>query len=132
MPAWWEEFMHAVTGRVRKHADLPDLRSLTSRTIALERTHYLVDDRERRTRRPRAYILRTETDASRGPHNVAVFSNGRGVGYLPVPAAQEMQPLLDRIGGSAIVNGAGMKTGSIRLWVDLPTPRSIRAFLPTR
>lgn len=129
MPAWWEQVVHAFTGRVRRHDDLPDLRQLPSRAVRLERTHYLVNDRERQTRRPRTYVLRTEVDASRGRGNVAVFSNGRGVGYLPEPVAAEMHPLLDHIGGAAVVNGAGVRTGSIRLWIDLPTPGSVRGLV---
>ena len=36
-----------------------------------------------------------------------------------------MAPLLDRIGGAAVVNGAGTRQGSIRLWVDLPTEQAL-------
>ncbi|WP_341998922.1 hypothetical protein MRBLWH7_000544 [Microbacterium sp. LWH7-1.2] len=129
MPVWWEEIVHAVTGRVRRHDDLPDLRRLSSRSIGLERTHYLVNDRERQGRERRAYVLRLEPDNLRGLVNIAVFSNGRGVGYLPANVAEEMRPFLDRIGGAAIVNGAGVKTGSIRLWVDLPTRSALYGFV---
>lgn len=129
MPVWWEELVHAVTGRVRRHDDLPDLRRLSSRPVALERTHYLVNDRERQRRERRAYVLRREPGNSRGSVNIAVFSNGRGVGYLPTDAAEEMRPFLDRIGGAAIVNGVGVKTGSIRLWVDLPTRSALHGFV---
>lgn len=131
MPAWWEQIVHAVTGRVSRHDDLPDLRQLPSRAVRLERTHYLVNDRERQSRHPRAYVLRTEVDASRGSGNVAAFSNGRGVGYLPQSIAAEMHPLLDDLGGAAVVNGAGARTGSIRLWIDVPTPGSVRGLVAT-
>ncbi|MFK4114777.1 hypothetical protein ACI2K6_09125 [Microbacterium sp. NPDC006705] len=131
MPAWWEQIVHAVTGRVSRHDDLPDLRELPSRAVRLERTHYLVNDRERQSRHPRAYVLRTEVDASRGRGNIAAFSNGRGVGYLPESVAAEMHPLLDDLGGAAVVNGAGVRTGSIRLWVDLPTSSAVRRLVAT-
>jgi multidrug efflux pump subunit AcrB len=129
MSAWWEELVHAVTGRVRRHEDLPDLRALSSRPVALERTHYLVNDRERLGQERRAYVLRREPDRRRGSANIAVFSNGRGVGYLPTDVAEEMRPFLDQIGGAAIVNGAGAKSGSIRLWVDLPTRSALDEFV---
>ncbi|TQM27990.1 hypothetical protein FB391_2031 [Microbacterium kyungheense] len=129
MSAWWEELVYAVTGRVRRHDDLPDLRRLSSRSVALERTHYLVNDRERQGRARRAYVLRHEPDSSRGSVNIAVFSNGRDVGYLPTDVAEEVRPFLDRIGGAAIVNGAGVKSGSIRLWVDLPTRSALHGFV---
>ncbi|GAA2990671.1 hypothetical protein GCM10010460_29150 [Microbacterium terrae] len=129
MSAWWEELVHAVTGRVQRHDDLPDLRRLAARPVALERTQYLVNDRERQGRERRAYVLRREPDNSRGSVDIAVFSNGRNVGYLPTDVAGEVRPFLDRIGGAAIVNGAGMKAGSIRLWVDLPTRRALHGFV---
>lgn len=129
MPAWWEELVHALTGRVSRHDDLPDLRALSSRSVALERTHYLVNDSERRAQERRAYVLRREPDSPRGSVNIAVFSNGRGVGYLPTHVAEEMRPFLDQIGGAAIVNGAGAKTGSIRLRVDLPTRNALYEFV---
>ncbi|GAA3900656.1 hypothetical protein [Microbacterium invictum] len=129
MPAWWEEFVHVLTGRIRRHDDLPDLRQLSSRAVALERTHYLVNDRERQGRERRAYVLRREPDGSREVADVAVFSNGRGVGYLPTREAGETGPFLDRMGGAAIVNGVGPATGSIRLWVDLPTPSALGEFV---
>ena len=129
MPVWWEELVHAVTGRVSRHDDLPDLRTLSSRSVALERTHYLVNDRERRGHERRAYVLRREPDSYRGSVDIAVFSNGRGVGYLPTDVAEEARPLLDQIGGAAIVNGAGPRSGSIRLRVDWPTRSALREFV---
>lgn len=125
MPAWWEQLLHIFVGRVSRHDDLPDLRVLPSRSVALERTHYLVNDRERHGRERRAYVLRGERDAV----DVAVYSNGRGVGYLPALIADEIRPFLAQIGGAAIVNGAGTRNGSIRLWVDLPTLSALREFV---
>ncbi|MEV4687982.1 hypothetical protein [Microbacterium sp. LWH3-1.2] len=88
-----------------------------------------MNDRERQGHERRAYILRCEPDSSRGSVNIAVFSNGRGVGYLPTDVAEEMRPFLDRLGGAAIVNGAGAQTGSIRLRVDLPTRSALHEFV---
>ncbi|WP_235557484.1 MULTISPECIES: hypothetical protein [Microbacterium] len=129
MPGWWEELVHIVTGHVRRHDDLPDLRGLPSRSVALERTHYLVNDRERRDGERRAYVLRSEPGRQRARGDVGVFANGRGVGYLPSRAAEEVRPFLEQIGGAAIVNGAGVRTGSIRLWVDLPLSSALSEFI---
>jgi hypothetical protein len=42
-----------------------------------------------------------------------------------------MGPLLDQLGGAAIVNGAGPQAGSIRLRIDLPTPDAVGKFIQT-
>lgn len=129
MPTWWEHLLHVATGRSRRHVDLPDLRHLPSRRVALERTHYVVNDPERHHRRHRMYVIRHETDRrSRRPARVAVFSNGRDVGYLPPRVAATVAPLLDTLGGAAVVNGAGPATDSIRLRVDLPTDAALADF----
>jgi hypothetical protein len=133
MPTWWEHLIHVTTGRSRRHVDLPDLRHLPSRRVALERTHYVVNDPERHHRRHRMYIIRHETDRrSRRPARVAVYSNGRDVGYLPARVAAAVAPLLDTLGGAAVVNGAGPATDSIRLRVDLPTDAALSGFVGTR
>ncbi|MGP3535636.1 HIRAN domain-containing protein [Microbacterium sp. RD1] len=128
MPAWWEHLLHVTTGRVRSHDDLPDLRHLPSRRVAVERTHFLVNDRERRHQDRRLYVLRREPRSHRHATSIAVFSNGRGVGYLPERVSRDMAPLLDALGGAAIVNGAGTRADSMRLRVDLPTHAALRAF----
>lgn len=132
MPAWWEQLLHIATGRVRHHDELPDLRHLSTRTVVLERTHYLVNDRERDSRAPRAYVLRTQPRTRTSPTGIAVTSNGRGVGHLPAVVTNVMGPLLDQLGGAAIVNGAGPRTGSIRLRIDLPTPEAVEEFIHAR
>lgn len=131
MPAWWEQLLHIATGRISRHHELPDLRHLPTRPVALERTHYLVNDRERDSQAPRAYVLRTQPCTPRSPAGVAVTTNGRGVGHLPANAADVMGPLLDQLGGAAIVNGAGPKAGSIRLRIDLPAPDAVGKFIQT-
>jgi len=126
MPESWEHFLHLVVGRVRRHEKLPDLRHLPSRRVALERTHFVVNDPERRHLRSRLYVLRHE--AARRRSTIAVFSNGRRVGYLPERIAKAMAPLLDLLGGAAVVNGAGAGGGSIRLRVDVPTHEAMAEF----
>ena len=128
MPAWWEEVLHVVTGRVSRHDDLPDLRGLETRRVALEKTHFLVDDRERRGDERRTYVMRHVASTRHDAATVTVTSNGRGVGSLPPEAAVSVAPLLHRIGGAAIINGAGSRPGSIRLWVDLPTSAALGEF----
>jgi|GEM_PF-1296784 len=130
MPAWWDQLLHITTGRASRHDHLPDLRHLPTRPVALERTHYLVNDRERHGRDRRIYVLRSEPRTGRRGAAVAVSSNGRGVGYLPARVAGPVAEALDRIGGTAVVNGAGPRSGSIRLWVDLPTPEALRDSIP--
>jgi GAF domain-containing protein len=131
MPAWWEQLLHITTGRISHHEELPDLRHLPTRPVALERTHYLVNDRERDSQAPRTYVLRTQRGTRRSPAGVTVTSNGRSVGHLPAAAADAMGPLLDQLGGAAIVNGTGPKTGSIRLRVDLPTTAGVSEVIQT-
>lgn len=128
MPAWWEQLLHITIGRVSRTDDLPDLRHLPTRPVALERTHYLVNDSERHSQKRRTYVLRTEPRTRRDHAGVAVSSNGRGVGHLPADAVREVGALLDRIGGAAVVNGSGTREGSIRLWVDLPTAAALRDY----
>jgi hypothetical protein len=128
MPTWWEHFVHAVTGRPHRHLHLPDLRHLPSRRISVERTHYLVNDPERRHQRRRLYVIRHSPSRSGRRPRIAVYSNGRGVGYLPEPVAHRMSPLLATLGGAAVVNGAGAADGSIRLRVDLPTHTALTEF----
>lgn len=125
----WEHFLHIVIGRRGRHAELPDLRALPSRRVAVERTQYLVNDRERRNDDDRLYVLRRSPRSRRNPASVAVFSNGRNIGYLPDAVATRLAPLLDRIGGVAIVNGTGTRAGSIRLWVDLPGEAALAGFV---
>jgi len=132
MPAWWEEMLHIVTGRVSRHDDIPDLRGLPTHSVALEKTHFLVDDRERRGSERRLYVMRHIASTKHGPASVAVSSNGRGVGSLPADASASIAPLLRSIGGAAIINGAGSHPGSIRLWIDLPTDLSLADFARQR
>lgn len=131
MPAWWEQLLHITTGRISRHDELPDLRHLPTRPVALERTHYVVNDRERGSQAPRTYVLRTESRTRRSSAGVAVTSNGRGVGHLPADEAGVMGPLLDQLGGAAVVNGAGPRPGGIRLWIDFPAPDAVGEFIQT-
>lgn len=128
MSSWWEEVLHVVTGRVSRHGNIPDLRTLPTRRVALDKTHFLVNDRERRGNGRRLYVIRHVASTRHATASVAVSSNGRGVGSLPADTAQSVAPLLRSMGGAAIINGAGSRPGSIRLWVDLPTDASFAEF----
>lgn len=114
-----------MTGRASRHADLPDLRELPSRRVALERTYFLVNDHERRSQAHRLYVLRREPGSWRDSASIAVYANGRSVGHLPGPLAETLAPALDSLGGAAVVNGAGSRHGSLRLWVDVPEPQAL-------
>lgn len=130
MPTWWERLLHVAVGRVGRHDDLPDLRKLPSSPVSVGRTHYVVHDREREKTGDRLYVLRREPRDRRHPEDIAVYANGRGVGYLPDGAAAALAPLLDRLGGAAVVNGTGSsRAGSIRLRVEVPDAEALRGFV---
>lgn len=128
MPTWWEQLLHIVAGHSRSHDDLPDLRELPSRRVVVQKTHYLVNDRERHDQADRLYVLRRE-EPRRGTAEIAVFSNGRGVGYLSSQVSARLAPLLQRLGGAAIVNGIGASRGSIRLRVEVPTEAALTEYV---
>ncbi|MFJ6679698.1 hypothetical protein ACIQLK_11330 [Microbacterium sp. NPDC091382] len=127
MPTWLEHLCHALIGRTRSHDDLPDLRDLPTSRVDVERTYYLVDDPERRTRDDRLYVLRMHRGRTRRASDIAVHSNGRVVGYLPAEASASLAAPLARLGGAAIVNGAGPRPGTTRLRVDLPSADAMRS-----
>ena len=128
MPLWWERMLHFFFGYASEHTQLPDLRDLPSRRIAVARTPYLVDDAERRGQDDRLYVLRDERRPGTGRADVAVYSNGRGVGFLPETLGARVAGPLQAIGGAAIVNGAGPTASSIRLRVDVPTHEAFERF----
>lgn len=130
MPTWLEHLCHSLVGRTRSHDDLPDLRSLPTSRVDVERTYYLVDDPERRTRDDRLYVLRVGRGRGRRGVDIAVHSHGRVVGFLPTASAAGLADPLTRLGGAAIVNGAGPRPGSTRLRVDIPTPDAVRSVAP--
>ena len=131
MPTWWEQLLHIVAGHSRSHGDLPDLRDLPSRRVVVQKTHYLVNDRERHDQADRLYVIRRQ-DPRRGNAEIAVFSNGRGVGYLPRAVSDRLAPLLEEIGGAAVVNGIGAPDGSIRLRVEVPTEAALTEYVRDR
>jgi hypothetical protein len=129
MPVWWERVRRLNFGHVHVHAALPDLRMLPSARVRVKGTQFLVHDPERRRSGDRIYVLRREPRNRRDPSAIAVYAGGRNVGYVSSVRASLMAPLLDRLGGAAVVNGLGAEVDSIRLWVDLPTVEALRAFV---
>ncbi|THE08805.1 hypothetical protein [Microbacterium oleivorans] len=127
MPTWLEHLCHSLIGRTRSHDDLPDLRDLPTSRVEVERTYYLVDDPERRTRDDRLYVLRVGRGRTRRAVDVAVHSNGRVVGFLPADSAAALAAPLARLGGAAVVNGAGPRPGTTRLRVDLPSAAAMQS-----
>lgn len=132
MPVWWERVRHLLSMPASTHATLPDLRHLASRRVRVTGTHFRVHDPERRISGDRLYVLRRETRSRRHPSAIAVYAEGRGIGYVPVEPARRLAPLLDRLGGAAVVNGLGTASGSIRLLIDLPDEAALRRFVETR
>lgn len=128
MPLWWERMLHSLFGYANEHTQLPDLRALPFRRVAVARTPYLIDDAERRGQDDRLYVLRDERRPGSVRADVAVYSNGRGVGFLPETLGARVAGPLQAIGGAAIVNGAGPTASSIRLRVDVPTHEAFERF----
>ncbi len=115
--------------RAHAHTALPDLRELESARARVERTHYLAHDHERSHGGDRMYVLRREPRNERDRSSVAVYARGRAVGYLSAGRAQAIAPLLDRLGGAALINGVGSESGSSRLWVELPVVEALEEFV---
>lgn len=126
---WWERVRDLLSLGVHSHDSVPDLRGLESQRSRIERTHFLVNDRQRQIRGERLYVLRRSRRDRRNPTAIAVYARGRVVGQVSDVRARHLAPLLDRIGGAALVSGTGTEPGSIRLWVDLPTPGALAAFI---
>ncbi|MCR2825405.1 HIRAN domain-containing protein [Microbacterium sp. zg.Y909] len=112
-----------------EHASLPDLRGLESSRARVEGTQYRAHDHERMSVGDRMYVLRREPRNKRDESAIAVYARGRAVGYVSSSRAAGIAPLLDRLGGAAVVNGVGADTESSRLWVELPTPDSLGEFV---
>ena len=129
MSVWWEHVRSLLSLRAHEHATLPDLRGLESRRARVERTHFLADDHERSHNGDRMYVLRREPRSSRDASSIAVYARGRGVGYVSDAHALGIAPLLDDLGGAAVVNGLGSTAGSSRLWVELPDEHALRDFV---
>ncbi|MFI8632302.1 hypothetical protein ACIGEP_06890 [Microbacterium sp. NPDC077663] len=127
MPTWLEHLFHSLIGRTRSHDDLPDLRVLPTSREDVTRTYYLVDDPERRSRDDRLYVLRVGRGHGGRGRDVAVHSHGRVIGFLSTDSATTLAEPLARLGGAAIVNGAGPRPGTTRLRVDLPTADAMRS-----
>lgn len=122
---------HLLSMPALEHPALPDLRELASTRVRVKGTQYRVHDPERRAGGDRLYVLRREPGNRRDPSAIAVYAQGRGIGYVSTVRAERMAPLLDRLGGAALVNGVGADTDSIRLWVDLPDEDALRGFVRT-
>lgn len=129
MPVWWERLRGLALGHASEHGALPDLRELPSSRVRVKGTQFLVHDPERSRTGDRLYVLRREPRNRREASAIAVYARGRSIGYVADVRASLMAPLLDRLGGAAIVNGSGSEADSIRLWVDLPHLAELHAFV---
>jgi len=129
MSVWWEHVRSLLSLRAHDHAALPDLRGLDSSRARVEGTQYLAHDRERLHAGDRMYVLRREPRNRRDASAIAVYARGRGVGYVSPARASDIAPMLDRLGGAAVVNGLGSDAGSTRLWVELPAPDALDEFV---
>lgn len=129
MSIWWERVRDLLSLGAHSHESVPDLRGLDSQRSRIERTHFIVNDRQRQIRGERLYVIRRQRRDRRDPTAIAVYARGRVVGQVSDVRARHLAPLLDRIGGAALVSGTGTEPGSIRLWVDLPTPEALGPYV---
>lgn len=132
MHIWWERVRDLLSLGAHRHREVPDLRGLDAQSSRIERTYFLVNDRQRQIRGERLYVLRRRTTVGSDPHAIAVYARGRVVGEVSDVRARDLAPLLDRIGGAGLVSGTGTQPGSIRLWVELPTPAALEGYIAGR
>jgi hypothetical protein len=110
-----------------------DLSRLDSVRMRITGSSYAVSDRERARYGGTDYLLVREPDNASDASAVAVYGNGRRVGYVAASRAGTIAPLLDQLDADAFrVGGAGAGEQGSRLWVDLPRADALRAFLRGR
>lgn len=89
-----------------------------------------VTEEDRRIYGGSSYLLVREPHNQFDPQAVAVYGKGRKVGYLSSAKAAAFSQILDPLSFDAFkVGGASVSSDSIRMWVDLPTLPSLRAFV---
>lgn len=107
--------------------DLTELESTRYRVVGQS---FWLTELERRRLGGREYLLIREPDNEVDPMAVAVYSEGRKVGFLSAGRAGMLSPLLKQLDADAFrVTGAVSTTGSLKMMVDLPTVPVLRKFL---
>jgi hypothetical protein len=109
-----------------------DLRSLPSKRTRIVGSANWVTDAERGQYGGTEYLFVREPSNQYDPSAVAVVAHGRKVGYLSAAKASTFANIFDpfptRYDGY-LVSGISVIENSIRLWVDVPSVPSMRAFV---
>lgn len=109
------------------------LSALDSTRLRVKGSAYQLTAAERHRFGGKRYLLVRESENEYDPNAVAVYGNGRRVGYLSAAKAEALAPLLDQLDADAFeVAGAGTTADSMKLWVDLPKITELRRFLRER
>jgi len=109
-----------------------DLRGIPSVRIRVKGIANWVDWDERREFGGVGYLLVREPANPYDPNAVAVYGNGRKVGYVSAKRASILAPVLDALPYDAFtVAGAAPNDHSAGMWVDLPKAAELRAFVKT-
>ncbi|TFD11409.1 hypothetical protein E3T35_09325 [Cryobacterium sp. TMT1-2-2] len=107
-----------------------DLRDLPSTRFRIVGSSYCVTEDERALYGGTDYLLKREPDNGSDANAVAVFGQGRKVGYLSAAKAASLAELLDGLDFDAFqVGGTSVLGNSIRLWVDVPKVAALRLFV---
>ena len=107
--------------------DLRDLPSMRFRIVGLS---YCVTEDERALYGGTDYLLKREPDNENDINAVAVFGQGRKVGYLSAAKAVSLASLLDEVDFDVFqVGGTSVLGNSIRLWIDIPKAAALRRYV---
>lgn len=122
-----------VVGLALGELDILDLSAVapTKRTRIVGSFGWVTDE-ERRIYGGSSYLLVREPSNEFDARAIAVYGKGRKVGHLSRAQAAAFSQILDPLPFSAFkVRGASVSSDSMRMWVDLPTLPSLRAFVKT-
>lgn len=114
-------------------ADVADLRELPCTRYRIKGSAFVVSDLNRERFGGTEYQLRREPKNRHDANAIAVYGQGRRVGYISAAKAASIAPLLDVLPEMAFtVGGMGVVGNSIRLWVDVPSLPALRQYVKTR
>ncbi|KFF58655.1 hypothetical protein JF66_17000 [Cryobacterium sp. MLB-32] len=114
-------------------AEVADLRGLPFSRYRIKGSAYVISDTNRERFGGTEYQLRREPKNRHDTHAIAIYGQGRMVGYISAAKAASIAPLLDVLPEVAFtVGGAGVVGNSIRLWVDVPSLPALRQYVKAR
>jgi hypothetical protein len=107
-----------------------DLRQIASVRARIVGTANYVSDAQRSKFGGTEYLLVREPRNRHDSNAVAIYGNGRKVGYVSASKAASIAAMLDALSFDAFkIAGTGTLGNSSRLWADLPTVPGLRAFV---